>query len=151
LLVPPSRVRTTSIGGARRAAIGRPAESGCGFSAASFSAQPDAAAANAVDPEAMRQTYAVTWSTPGGAVHAGRLELRPDGLMLRGGSGCELIVERLAYEDLRAVRRARTLRERVRGRTSLVLELFAGGAISIASVGQPGALTEVAERLAAAG
>jgi hypothetical protein len=99
----------------------------------------------------MRPTYAVTWSTPEGAVHAGRLELRPNGLTLRGGSGAQPIVERLAYEELRAVRRARTIRERVRGRTSLVLELCAGGAISIASLGQPGALTEVAERLAAAG
>jgi hypothetical protein len=96
----------------------------------------------------MGQTYAVTWSKPDGHVYAGRLELRPDGLMLRGGSGTNTVVDRLAYTDLRAVRRART-RERVRGRASIVLELLGGGEISIASVGQPGALTEVAERLAA--
>jgi hypothetical protein len=99
----------------------------------------------------MRETYAVTWSKPDGHVYAGRLELLRDGLLLRGGSGKNLVVERLDYDDLRAVRRARSIRERVRGRTSLVLELLAGGEISIASLGQPGALTEVAERLASAG
>ncbi len=98
----------------------------------------------------MGETYAVTWSRPDGHVYAGRLDLRPDCLLLRGGSGADTVVERLAYENLRAVRRARSIRERVGGRACLVLELLAGGEISIASVGQPGALTEVADRLAAA-
>ena len=61
------------------------------------------------------------------------------------------MVERLDYEQLFRVRRAQSIRERVRGRASLVLELLAGGEISIASVGQPGALNEVADRIAAAG
>ena len=100
----------------------------------------------------MGETYAVIWrkSKLDGHVYAGRLELGPDGLMLWGGSGTHRVFERLAYDHFRAVRRARSIRERVGGRPSLVLELVAGGEISIASVGQPGALTEVADRLAAA-
>lgn len=97
----------------------------------------------------MRQTYAVTWSKDDGHVYAGRLDLKPEGLTLRGGSGTQTVLERLAYEDLGSVRRARSLRERVRGHASLVLELLSGGEISIASLGQPGALNEVADRLAA--
>jgi hypothetical protein len=98
----------------------------------------------------MSQTYAVTWSTPDGPVYAGRLELRPDGITFCGGSGADSIVERLRYDQLGKVRRARTIRERVRGRASLVFELLTGGQISVASVGQPGALNEVAERIASA-
>jgi hypothetical protein len=93
----------------------------------------------------MRPDYAVTWSRPGGPVFAGRLELRDDVVVLRGAAGSEHV----RYEDVRGVRRARTLAERVRGRTSIVLEL-AAGELSIASFDQPGALNEVVERLAAA-
>jgi hypothetical protein len=96
-------------------------------------------------------TYAVTWSVSGGDVHAGRLELGPRALTLRGGAGTQAVVERLPYARVANVRRAQSPRERVRGRTSLVFELLAGGEICIASVGQPGALNEVAERIAAAG
>ena len=98
----------------------------------------------------MRQTYAVTWSKDDGHVYAGQLDLQFEGLTLRGGSGTETVVEQLAYDELGEVRRARSVRERVRGHASLVLELLSGGEISIASLGQPGALSEVADRLSAA-
>ncbi len=99
----------------------------------------------------MRHTYAVTWSKPGGHVYAGRLEFRPEGLMLHGGAGRDTVDEELPYGDLAKVHRGRSIGSHGRGRASLVLELLGGGEISIASVGQPGALNEVAERIASAG
>jgi hypothetical protein len=95
-------------------------------------------------------TYAVTWRDGGRRVYAGRLELGPDGLVLQGGSGAGSVTERLAYDQVASVRRARSISERVRNSSSLVLELVTGAAISIACVGQPGVLNEVADRIAAA-
>ena len=100
------------------------ASAGAGFPATSISASPDARRAGPDDAADMRPTYAVSWSTSSGRVHAGQLELGAEALTLRGGSRPDPVVERLAYEDLRSVRRARAAGDRVRGRASLVLELL---------------------------
>jgi hypothetical protein len=60
------------------------------------------------------------------------------------------VTERLDYDQVASVRRACCISERVRDSASLVLELVTGAAVSIACVGQPGVLTEVADRIASA-
>ncbi len=95
----------------------------------------------------MPATYAVTWSGPCGPVFSGELELGPEAIVLRGARGRDVVVEQVPYRELRAVRRSRNTRERVGGRASLVLELLAGGAIRIDTIGQPGALHELGERI----
>jgi len=102
------------------------------------------------DLPSVSATYAVAWRDEGRRVYAGRLELGPDGLVLEGGSGAGSVTERLGYDQVAGVRRARSISERVRDSSSLVLELVTGAAISIACVGQPGVLNEVADRIASA-
>jgi hypothetical protein len=53
------------------------------------------------------------------------------------------------YGDIAAVSMGRRAAERIDGRQTLVVERREGGSLLIAAVGQPGALAELAERLAA--
>jgi hypothetical protein len=89
------------------------------------------------------ETYAVVWSDPAGPVSVGKLELDPEGMHLEGG--CERLVPYAAIERLHVGRR---VSERIRGRPSLVLDLAGGERLRIGSVGAPGTLHELAERLA---
>jgi hypothetical protein len=92
----------------------------------------------------MRQTYAVTWQDAEAAPRSGKLELRPAGVSLEGSTnGSTLLVP---YEDLVGINMA-PVRDRLGGRPTLVLERL-GGKLRIASVVQPGIVSELAERVA---
>lgn len=96
----------------------------------------------------MRRTYAVTWQEPEGPVCAGKLELRPSSLRLEGTAGSGAVIKELSYEELIGVRVGRAPNERLDGRPSLVLERRAGAPIRMASVAEPGIISELAELLA---
>ncbi len=96
----------------------------------------------------MGSTYAVTWRETDGSQRSGRLELGEHEVVLDGRNG-ELRGKRsVPYGDVRSFRLARGTGERLSGRPTLILELAGGEALSIASVAQPGVVTELAERLA---
>jgi hypothetical protein len=97
----------------------------------------------------MRVSYAITWQGPEDESRSGRLELNPRSLGFEGSNGNGSSIEEVAYDDLSAVRIARTPGDRLSGRPTLVLERRAGGPIRIASVAQPGIISELAEHLAA--
>jgi hypothetical protein len=96
----------------------------------------------------MRMSYAVTWQEPDAEPRSGRLELKPHGLGFEGSNGNGSTIEELGYDQLAAVRIARTAVDRLSGRPTLVLERRTGGPIRIASVAQPGIISELAEHLA---
>ena len=77
----------------------------------------------------------------------GSLELRARGLRLAGMTGTLPATRDVRYSELAGVRVARAAADRIGGRPSLVLEPRVGRPISIASVAEPGALSELAERL----
>jgi len=98
---------------------------------------------------AMRVSYAITWQEAEVESRSGRLELKPQGLEFEGSNGNGSAVEEVPYDDLSAVRIARASGDRLSGRPTLVLERRTGGPIRIASVAQPGIISELAEHLAA--
>jgi hypothetical protein len=96
----------------------------------------------------MGPTYAVTWREADGSECSGRLELGDHEVVLDGRNG-ELIGRRsVPYGDVRSFRLSRGTGERLSGRPTLLLELAGGEVLSIASVAQPGVVTELADRLA---
>jgi hypothetical protein len=97
----------------------------------------------------MRISYAITWQEREEEPRSGRLELKPRGLGFEGSNGYGSTIEEVAYDELSAVRIARAPGDRLGGRPTLVLERRAGGPIRIASVAQPGIISELAEHLAA--
>jgi hypothetical protein len=89
----------------------------------------------------------VTWREADGSQRAGRLELDDRAVVLDGRNG-ELPGRRsVPYDDVRSFRLARGSGERLGGRPTLILELAGGESLSIASVAQPGIVTELANRL----
>jgi hypothetical protein len=104
--------------------------------------RPDAAEPLRADHRAM-ETYAVVWIDPAGPVSAGKLELVQDGLRLEGGRD-----RVIPYAEIERLHVGRRVTERVRGRPSLVLDLTGGERLRIGSVGAPGTLHELAERVA---
>jgi hypothetical protein len=97
----------------------------------------------------MRMSYAVTWQESEAAPRSGRLELKPRGVGFEGSNGHGASIAEIGYDELSAARIARTPGDRLAGRPTLVLERRAGGSIKIASVAQPGIISELAEQLAA--
>ena len=81
--------------------------------------------------------YAVAWQNGDGRQHAGRLDLGPEAIRLEGGTA----QHELPYAELDELRVARAA-----GRPVLVLRA-AGRMYRIACVGEPGALSELVERL----
>ena len=90
----------------------------------------------------MERSYAVAWRNGDGRSHAGRLDLGPSALRLEGGESVEV-----PYVDLDELRITRQSDERLSGRPTLVLGLRDGRTVHIVSVGEPGALAELVERL----
>lgn len=88
-------------------------------------------------------TYAVVWIDPTGPVSVGSLELVPEGLKLEGARP-----RIVPYAEIERLHVGRRVSERIRGRPSLVLDLYDGERLRIGSVGAPGTLHELAERLA---
>jgi len=97
----------------------------------------------------MQVSYAITWQEAEADPRSGRLELKPRGLAFEGSNGNGSAAEEVPYDDLSAVRIARASGDRLSGRPTLVLERRTGGRIRIASVAQPGIISELAEHLAA--
>jgi hypothetical protein len=97
----------------------------------------------------MTTSYAVTWQQGEQASRSGRLELLPGGLTLEGsGANGGASSETIDFGDLVDVRIGRAASDRLSGRQTLVLERRGGASVRIASVVQPGIITELAERLA---
>jgi hypothetical protein len=88
----------------------------------------------------MNRGYAVSWSGIDGTRCAGRLDLVDGSATLVGASRGIRRDERIEFDDIAAVRIER-------GR--LHIDRHLGAALLIASLDGPGALREVAERLAA--
>ena len=97
----------------------------------------------------MRVSYAISWQEAKAEPRSGRLELMPRALGFEGLNGKGSTTEEVLDSDLSAVRIARCSGDRLSDRPTLVLERETGGPIRIASVGQPGILSEIAEQLAA--
>jgi hypothetical protein len=97
----------------------------------------------------MRMSYAITWQESEAAPRSGRLELKPRGLGFEGSNGHGSAIAEVGYGELSEARIARTPGDRLAGRPTLVLERRSGGPIKIASVAQPGIISELAEQLAA--
>jgi hypothetical protein len=96
----------------------------------------------------MQITYAVTWDTNGVEPRSGRLELGPGALVLEGANGSGSTCTEIRYDDLLSARVTRARAGRLGGKPTLVLEQRRGPSVRVASVGQAGALSELAERLA---
>ena len=94
----------------------------------------------------MSNDYAVVWRENGGPPQPGRLELEAHALRLEGGGD----VRRLSFAGMTQMRNGRLPDERLAGRPALVVESDEGDAIQIATVGEVGALFELAERIAGA-
>jgi hypothetical protein len=88
-------------------------------------------------------SYAVVWNEEQGPLNIGRLELQPEGILLDGA-----VARELPYRDMHEVRVGRARGERIAGRPTLLVRLVSGGVVAIASIGAPGTLSELAERLA---
>jgi hypothetical protein len=95
----------------------------------------------------VQATYAITWREAGGLQYSGRLELRTDYIRLEGGSPASGGARHVPYADIAGVRMARGP-ERLGERQTLVVERREGDSLRIAAIGEPGALAEIAERLA---
>ena len=93
-------------------------------------------------------SYAVTWKHGDQEAHSGRLELVPRGLEFEGAGATGVASETVDIGDLREVRVARSLADRISGRQTLVLERRIGEPIRIASIVHPGIISELAEHLA---
>jgi hypothetical protein len=120
----------------------------CGFAAPGVWRGADASEAVLAHHVRMRATYAVVWQEGQEPVASGRLEVRPRSVAFTGADhGCA--VERvIPIESLRAIRVGRAPADRLAGRCSLVLEPRVGPTIRVASVAQPGIISELAQRIA---
>jgi hypothetical protein len=96
----------------------------------------------------MSTSYAVTWQHGEEATRSGRLELLPGGLALEGSGANGAASETIDFGDLLDVRIGRARSDRLSGRQTLVLERRGGEPVRIASVVQPGIISELAEHLA---
>jgi hypothetical protein len=93
-------------------------------------------------------SYAVTWQHGDQEARSGRLELVPRGLAFEGVGATGVESETVDISDLREVRVARSVADRISGRQTLVLERCTGKPIRIASIVHPGIISELAEHLA---
>lgn len=89
------------------------------------------------------RSYAVVWRTVSGVARPGRLELDTDALRLRDGE--DVVVP---YDEISAVRTARSDADRIDGRRTLVLELVSGVCIFLTAVAGLGPVLELADVLA---
>lgn len=85
------------------------------------------------------------WSDGRGPVYVGKLEVRGDGLHLRGSAAGELAHARVSSGDLARVQVVRVGGERINDLTTVVLSLRGGDAIRVAALDGAGALFEIAD------
>jgi hypothetical protein len=101
-----------------------------------------------IDHLGMRDaTYAVIWQQRNGSEGTGRLELGASALSLEGRNEGLPVHVGLPYDDVHSFRLARANGDRLAGRATLVLDLAGGETMRIASIAQPGIVSEVADRL----
>jgi hypothetical protein len=93
-------------------------------------------------------TYAVTWEQENWTEGTGRLELGEAGISLEGRHEGRSVHHRVRYGAIQSFRLARVNGDRLRSRPTLVLDLDDGGTLRIASLAQPGIVSEIADRLA---
>jgi hypothetical protein len=98
----------------------------------------------------MRITYGVVWQEDEAPLSRGKLELLPDVLQLDGVTGSAPVVREIPYDELSMVRVGRVGAERLDGRPTLVLDLFSGTRVVVASVAQSGIAAELVGRLTSA-
>jgi hypothetical protein len=96
----------------------------------------------------MHRSYAVTWTESDHAPQSGKLELRAGGLSLEGVNGHSTESLFVPYEELDTIAIA-PARERIGGRPTLVIGRPHADLLRIASVAQPGIVSELADRLVA--
>ncbi len=92
-------------------------------------------------------SYAVLWSEQEGLAHAGKLEVRDRSLVLDGADGSGRVRRELPLAEIRSVRIARGLGERLGGRPALVLQLTPDRMIRIATLSGAGALHEIVDHV----
>src|SRR5688572_28178435 len=97
--------------------------------------------------ESTPSSYAVAWRDRMGPAHPGKLELRPEGIRLEtGGRKGRLRILAIRYNAVSAVRMARG-RERLAGRSTILLERTGGTPIAISAVGGVGTLVDLADQI----
>jgi len=96
----------------------------------------------------MQSSYAVTWKQGAEPTQSGRLELLSTGLALDGAGANGSSSQIVEFGDLCDVHVGRSAADRMSGRATLVLEPRTGEPIRIASIVDPGVISELAERLA---
>lgn len=96
----------------------------------------------------MQTSYGVVWREGAQPLARGKLELLAHTLRLSGMAGATQVTREIAYADLSTVRVGRDSADRLNGLASLVLEPSEGEPISLTAVAQPGAVGELAERIA---
>lgn len=93
-------------------------------------------------------SYAALWSEPRQEVEAGKLELEPSGLRFEGSHGRSTAhVHHVGYGEIERVRIGHGVKERLRGRPAVVLDLAVGGPLRIGIVDGPGVRSELADEL----
>ena len=93
-------------------------------------------------------SYAVVWRDPAERLCAGRADVRPHALSLRGRRHDGAVAVAVGYPTLATVRVGRSDDERLDGVPTLVLALRDGGVVLVASLADAGALIELADRVA---
>ena len=96
----------------------------------------------------MKVSYGVVWHEGTKPLARGKLELLARALRLDGLLGTVAVTSEIPYDEIAAVRVGRSGADRLNGYPTLVLDRRRGGAITVAAVAQPGAVSELAERLA---
>ena len=96
----------------------------------------------------MQTSYGVVWREGAEPLARGKLELLAHTLKLSGMAGATQVTREIAYEDLSTVRVGRDAADRLQGAASLLLERAHQATIALTVVAQPGALGELAERIA---
>jgi len=89
----------------------------------------------------------VIWVENGGPPVAGRLDVRADGLHLDGGSRAARATCDVAFADIVSAHIGRADGERINGRPAVVIDLMAGGSISLVGFDRPGVLAELLGQL----
>src|SRR5262249_21227227 len=90
---------------------------------------------------------AVVWREGDDPVGSGRLEVRPRDVLLDGAVGGQPVLRTIPLAGLQSIRVGRTRDDRLSDRPSLVLQPRVGPVIRVASVAQPGIVSELAKRL----
>ncbi len=94
------------------------------------------------------ESYGVVWQENERAPVAGKLELDSIRLRLEGNDHGHLVVCLIPICELNGVRVGRENRDRLDGRSTLLLERSNGDTIRLAALTQAGIVAEIAERLA---